>query len=112
YSKASQTLTELEQKYPRNAEIQMQLARALTGELEESSPEIPLKKWRQIATRLKKNTPNWYEAKYQVARLLLKSGDREGAAKLLKYMKAIPPGWNQSKRKPQFESLLLESTQK
>ena len=112
YSKASQTLTELEQKYPRNAEIQMQLARALTGELEESSPEIPLKKWRRIATRLKKNTPNWYEAKYQVARLLLKSGDREGAAKLLKYMKAIPPGWNQSKRKPQFESLLLESTQK
>lgn len=109
--KASQTLTELEKKYPRNAEIQMQLARALTGEFEESSPEIPLKKWRQIATRLKKNTPNWYEAKYQVARLLFKSGDQASAAKLLKYMKAIPPGWDQSKLKLQFESLLLKSTQ-
>ena len=112
YQEASQTLTDLEQKYPKNADIQMQLARALTAEFEESSPEIPLKKWRRIATRLKKNTPNWYEAKYQVARLLLKSGDRESAAKLLKYMKAIPPGWSQSKLKPQFESLLLKSTQK
>ena len=108
---ASQTLTELEKKYPKNAEIQMQLARSLTGELEESNPKVPLKKWRRIATRLKKNTPNWYEAKYQVARLLFKSGDRESAAKLLKYLKAIPPGWNQSKLKPQFESLLLKSTQ-
>lgn len=108
---ASQALTELEKKYPKNAEIQMQLARSLTGALEESNPEIPLEKWRRIANRLKKNTPNWYEAKYQVARLLSKSGDREGAAKLLKYLKAIPPGWNQSKLKTQFESLLLKSTQ-
>ncbi|MDB4564783.1 hypothetical protein N9099_02460, partial [Mariniblastus sp.] len=77
---ASQTLTELEKKYPKNAEIQMQLARSLTRELEESNPKVPLKKWRRIATRLKKNTPNWYEAKYQVARLLFKSGDRESAA--------------------------------
>lgn len=108
---ALHALEELEKKYPKNAEIQMQLARSLTGALEESNPKIPLEKWRHIATRLKKNTPNWYEAKYQVARLLFKSGDREAAAKLLKYIKAIPPGWNQSKLKPQFESLLLKSTQ-
>lgn len=108
---ASQALTKLEKKYPKNAEIQMQLARSLTGALEESNPEIPLEKWRRIATRLKKNTPNWYEAKYQVARLLFKSGNCEAAAKLLKYIKATPPGWNQSKLKPQFESLLLKSTQ-
>ena len=109
--KASQTLTALEKKYPRNAEIQMQLARSLTGEFGTSKPEIPLKKWRRIATRLKKNTPNWYEAKYQVAQLLFNSGDRESAAKLLKYIKAIPPGWNQSELKSQFESLLRKSTQ-
>jgi TolA-binding protein len=109
--KASQTLTALEKKYPRNAEIQMQLARSLTGEFGTSQPEIPLKKWRRIATRLKKNTPNWYEAKYQVAQLLFNSGDRESAAKLLKYIKAIPPGWNQSELKSQFESLLRKSTQ-
>ena len=108
---ASQTLTALEKKYPRNAEIQMQLARSLTGEFGTSKPEIPLKKWRRIATRLKKNTPNWYEAKYQVAQLLFNSGDRESAAKLLKYIKAIPPGWNQSELKSQFESLLRKSTQ-
>tara|TARA_B110000495_G_scaffold97981_1_gene84805 strand:+ start:3649 stop:6222 length:2574 start_codon:yes stop_codon:yes gene_type:complete len=108
---ASQTLTALEKKYPRNAEIQMQLARSLTGEFGTSQPEIPLKKWRRIATRLKKNTPNWYEAKYQVAQLLFNSGDRESAAKLLKYIKAIPPGWNQSELKSQFESLLRKSTQ-
>ena len=108
---ALQALEELEKKYPKNAEIQMQLARSLTGALEESNPDIPLEKWRRIVTRLKKNTPNWYEAKYQVARLLLKSGDREAAAKLLKYIKATPPGWNQSKLKPQFESLLLKSIQ-
>ena len=109
--KASQTLTALEKKYPRNAEIQMQLARSLTGEFGTSKPEIPLKKWRRIATRLKKNTPNWYEAKYQVAQLLFNSGDRESATKLLKYIKAIPPGWNQSELKSQFESLLRKSTQ-
>jgi hypothetical protein len=102
-------LAELEKKFPRSARIQMQLARAMTSEFGKTSPDKPLAKWRQVASRLKSHTPNWYESKYEVARLLLESDQKAAAAKLLKYIQAIPPGWEQSEYKRRFETLLEAS---
>lgn len=109
HGEAVETLQELEKAYPNDAQIQMQLARAMTAQYRSQSPEKPLARWRRIAARLKSGTPNWYEAKYMVASLLLESGKKTEAAKLLKYIQVIP-GWEQSELKPKFEQLLRSST--
>lgn len=103
-------LTELEQRHPRNAGVQMQLARSMTNQLADSDPKQPLAKWRRIASWLKPHTPNWYEAKYEVARLMLASGDADSATKLLKYIQANPPGWKNSALQSRFEKLLRDCT--
>ena len=99
----------LEKQYPRNAGVQMQLARAMSIQYGKTDPQLPLDQWRRVAARLKSHSPNWFEAKYEVARLLVESGDSASATKLLKYIQAIPPGWDQSSLKPEFEKLLRRS---
>ena len=106
HSEAVVVLEKLESTFPRNAAIKIELARALTAAMGKSSPQTPLAKWRSIAGRVKSHTPNWFEAKYNVAELLLASGDKAAAAKLLKYIKAIPPGWGKSTWNLKFEALL------
>ncbi len=99
----------LEKRHPRNAGVQMQLARAMSIQYGKTDPQIPLDQWRRVAARLKSHSPHWFEAKYEVARLLVESGDAASATKLLKYIQAIPPGWDQSSLKPEFEKLLRRS---
>lgn len=106
HSESIVVLKELEKKFPRNAGVQMQLGRAMSLQYGKTDPQKPLDKWRRIATRLKSHSSNWYEAKYEVARLLFESGDSIGATKLLKFIQANPPGWDNSPLKPKFEQLL------
>lgn len=109
YSESIAVLKELEKQYPRNAGVKMQLARAMSIQFEKTDPTIPLDKWRRIAAQLTSHSANWYEAKYEVARLLIESGDSTAATKLLKYIQAIPPGWENSLLKSKFEQLLRRS---
>jgi hypothetical protein len=55
---------------------------------------------------LKPQTSAWFEAKSETARLLIQAGQRDEARKFLQYLKAVPPGWEQSDRREQFERLL------
>jgi hypothetical protein len=87
----------------------MQLARAMSIEYGKTDPKVALDKWRRVAARLRSYSPYWYEAKYEVARLLIESGDSAAATKLLKYIQAIPPGWDKSPFKSKFEQLLRTS---
>ena len=88
---------------PRNLTVLLGMARVSKG-------ESALKLWRSIASRTKQQTSAWFEAKYNVARLLHESGKSSEASKMLKYIKAVPPGWEDSELKPKFERLLREST--
>ena len=99
-------LTELERRFPRNAGVQMQIARAMAIQFGDSEPEKAINKWGQVANRLKPHSENWLEAKYEVARLVLQTGDAERAVKLLKYIKLNPPGWDGTKWQDKFEALL------
>ena len=82
----------------------------LLGMARVSKGESALKLWRSIGSRTKQQTPAWFEAKYNVAKLLHESGKSAEAAKMLKYIKAVPPGWENSDLKNKFERLLLESS--
>ena len=106
-TEALSVLEELEKQHPRNAKIQLQIARLLTRAHQADSPQKPLIHWRRLAAQLKPHTKNWYEAKYHVALLLEKSGQKADARKLLEYLQAIPPGWDNSAFKNKFEQLLL-----
>lgn len=99
-------LQTLEKQFPTDAGIQLQLARSLSRIHATENYEAPLTKWRQLANQLKPHTEHWYEAKYEVALLLKKSGQPDDARKVLEYLQAIPPGWENSNRRDAFESLL------
>ena len=88
---------------PKNLTVLLGMARVSKG-------ESALKMWRSIASRTKQQTSAWFEAKYNVARLLHESGKSPEASKMLKYIKAVPPGWEDSELKPRFEKLLRESS--
>jgi hypothetical protein len=82
----------------------------LLGMARVSKGESALKLWRSIGSRTKQQTPAWFEAKYNVAKLLHESGKSAEATKMLKYIKAVPPGWEDSELKDKFERLLSESS--
>ena len=88
---------------PKDQTVVVELARMLNG-------DEALKIWRRIASRAVAHTNIWYEAKFNVARLLHESGKNSEAAKMLKYIKAVPPSWDRSQLKAEFEALLLECT--
>lgn len=112
YSTAIALLEKIEQQLPRQAEVKIKLAEALTrlawqnNDVDSAALERALNQWRVIAGRTRPHTDHWYEAKYQVALLLKASGDTQGALKLLKFLQAVPPGWENSTRKTDFEALL------
>jgi tetratricopeptide (TPR) repeat protein len=108
YEQALSLLTELQKEFPKNAGIQLRIARLLTRVYGNQEPAKPLAKWRRLAGQLKPHTPNWYEAKFQVASLLERSGKKQEARKLLEYLKAVPPGWDQSHLKEEFDRLLAK----
>ncbi|MEM7784040.1 MAG: hypothetical protein AAF623_11850 [Planctomycetota bacterium] len=103
---AQNVLKQLEEKLPKNAKIQMQIARVLSDTQDDGQQAQALDRWRRLASRLKPNTENWFEAKYNVASLLFKLNRKSEACKLLKFIQAIPPGWQGSKFKSDFEALL------
>ena len=100
---ALQVLNQLVNSDPGNLAAKLALARILP-------PEAALKLWRTIASRTKAQSNAWFEAKYNVARLLASSGQREEAAKMLKYIKAIEPGWRESRLSGKFDRLLQKVT--
>ena len=108
YEDALPVLAELESRFPADAGIQLRIARQLTNAFADKEPAKPLAKWRQLAAQLKPHSPSWYEAKFQVASLLEKSGQKVEARKLLEYLKAIPPGWENSALRQDFERLLAK----
>jgi hypothetical protein len=101
---AMKILEGLEQELPSDAGIKLRIARILTAT--ESDPEVPLQKWRRLAAQLKPNTDSWFEAKYHVALLLDKAGEKTEAKKMLEYMQAVPPGWENSLFRDEFNQLL------
>ena len=90
---------------PRRLDLRIQLATAYSGT--EGQSEAALRNWRIVAQGVKPRTENYFEAKYNIAKLMAASGDREEAKQLLEYLK-IPPGWSDSKRKNDLENLLNE----
>ncbi len=96
-------LKQLAADKPKSQEIQLRLGRSLTKTAPGS--DETLRQWRRIAAQAKPQSDAWFEAKLQVATTLAASGQTEKALGLLNYMNAIPPGWQQSGLKSEFDQL-------
>lgn len=103
YKRASVLLTELAQRFRKDAAIQLEYARVLTESGDRGADA--LKAWRMLAQQLKPKTENWYEAKFNVARALADAGQRDEAKKLLRYIEALH-GWDGSSWADPIEALL------
>ena len=103
---AVQTLNLLVKQFPRKADLRIKLAQAVTEAYGKSEPQKAINQWRRLATKLRPQSENWFLAKYNVARLLADDGQNESAEKLLKFMRATPPGWENSELKSEYDALL------
>ena len=108
HEEAVETLTELATQNPKVADFQIQLARSLSKIGGDVANQNALTNWRRLVRQLKPKTENWFEAKLNVATLLLRTGEKNEALTMLEYIKAIPPGWSKSKWKPDFEQLMAK----
>ena len=70
--------------------------------------EKGLAQWRWVAKRSRPRTDSWFEAKYESARILVRTGKQSDAKKLMEFIKAVPPGWENTKFEDRFENLLLQ----
>ncbi len=93
--------------FPQSLSARTSLARLASESHDASDLELALSTWRTVANGTRPQSDAWYEAKYYVAKLLLQTGQRDEAEKLLRFLKAVPPGWEPSKLKNDFETLLL-----
>ena len=70
--------------------------------------KLALDRWRLIASRTKPRTDAWHRAKYAVALAQFTLGDREGAAKLLRFVMETSPALKGSKQEAAYQQLLLQ----
>jgi hypothetical protein len=88
--------------------IQLEYARKLVQSQTDQDVTKSLAQWRRIAAGTKKYSEVWFESKYQVARLLQQSGQRDQALKMLQLIKLVPPGWSESTWNEKLNQLLSE----
>ena len=104
---ATELFEELITRWPADISIRRSMAQSLGGR--NGDPEKALKQWRWIASRSRTRSESWFEAKYESARILVSLGKKQDAQKLLRFIQAVPPGWQKSKYRVRFDKLLLES---
>ena len=105
---AEEILNALVQERPRDVAILLAQARVSTRAGLRNRPvrcDQPLALWRGLARQLKPETDQWFEAKYNVARLLNAVGEKEKATQLISYLAALPAGWSKSSFAKQLDEL-------
>jgi tetratricopeptide (TPR) repeat protein len=96
---------------PQNGAIQEGYARLLLDSADHGQLKQALDQWRLVASRTKPRTSRWYEAKYSVALVQFKLGDRESAATLLRYLLETPPGLKGTDWEATYSDLLRKCGQ-
>ena len=105
-SEALKEYAKLSEIYPRDARIQQSYAQLLSTEPNMSSLKQSLAKWRELEAHSKQGTDQWFRAKYALASLHFRLGDREQAAKIIKLLQILHPELGGPTMKPKFLALL------
>jgi tetratricopeptide (TPR) repeat protein len=68
--------------------------------------KLAVDQWRLVANRSRPRTSRWFQARYSMALAHYKLGDRETAAKQLRYLLETPPGLKDTEWEQPFSDLL------
>jgi len=96
----------LSKENPDNGEIQEGYAALLIKSTEPARLKLAADQWRLVANRSRPRTPRWFQARYSMALAHFKLGDRETAAKQLRYLLETPPGLKDTEWELPFSDLL------
>ena len=95
----------LARQHPRNAAIQEAYAALLASRDDRDSLHAALQRWRQLQRHLPEGSPRWFRAKYAVAELHCRMGDKQQARKMLDLLALLHPELGGPELKPQFDAL-------
>jgi len=103
---ALQAYEYLSKAYPRDGQIQEAYARLSSRREDGPSLEAALSKWRSVAKKSQPGSDRWFRAKYEVASLQLRLGNREQAARIITLLEVLHPQLGGAKMKGEFLELL------
>jgi hypothetical protein len=112
HQQAIDQFTALQSRFPHVVDIQIRFAQLISRDPRAEWVDHGIELWRSIAAGSKPRSETWFTAKYELARLLVAHGQWNEAEKVLRYLKTVPPGWDESSLKNEFEALLAEVSQK
>ncbi len=108
HDRAFEQFTLLAAQHPRLLDIQVRLARMLSTDTTGMWADRAMTAWRAVAAGSQPRSEAWFESKLGLARLMIQSGKTQDAKKFLLYLKTVPPGWDQSPLRNDFEVLFSE----
>lgn len=98
-------------RYPRDGAIQEGYARFLQEATDRPSLEAALAQWRQIEKQSPAGTDRWYRAKYEVASLHYRLGNKPQTAAIIRQLQVLQPDLGGEELRGRFLELLSKATQ-
>ena len=95
----------LAKEFPNAEDVQIGFAEALTAA---NADQDALDQWRKVAQNVKQYSPQWYRAKYEVASLLVKTGQKDKAVEMVRLLKLLRPDLGGAEWSEKFENLLIK----
>ena len=91
---------------PAISAIQAAYASLLLEQSDRSAWSDAMKKWREIETRSRRTSPEWFEAKYGQARAKYKLGETQQAARIIRMTQVLHPDLGGETMSKRFRALL------
>ena len=96
----------LSQKYPRDGQIQEDFALALSAAKDRKTLEMAREKWHEVETKSRAGGDRWFRARYQLAAVMFRLGDRDKASTVITSTQALYPSLGGPELQGRFEALL------
>jgi hypothetical protein len=109
-SAAFELFSQLAKEHSSNATVQEDFGHFLLDSDDKSYWQQALDQWRRVAARTRPRTDRWFHAKYSVALAQFKLNDKQGAAKLIRYLQATED-LKRSGIEKEFDDLLSQCSQ-
>ncbi len=101
-------LRKLAGQYPRDGQLQEDLARLLSDTDDPTLRQAALLKWRDVAGHCRPGSERWFRAHLALARLQLAAGDPSQARATIRLVESSQPDLGGPETKAQFRQLLAE----
>jgi len=98
--------------YPRDGDVQEACARLLSTRQDRGSLEAALAKWREVEDGSRPAGDRWFRAKYEVALLHYRLGNRRQTEKMIRLLAVLHPELGGSEMKARFQELLARAAYK